>query len=702
MKGQPFPKGLRGRRPGRLGTSLALGACALLLWDVSNLSSLAGRNHPYYQNPSKTGLMFAYAAYEAEMDEPVWARPSMPGILVKSKGLPIEPNVRLTMAHLYEELGLPQKSLELYEQVIGDSQGGLFESLGLFALQRLFYETGDYGRTVSSLDLVQKYDRPAELATARYLAGQAYIKLSSPARAIPVLEAVPEQSKEAPFARYSLGLAYTQESKSALAQKAFEQAIALGQKAVNPRRVPVVKLDGTRESRIVEAALYPEERTALEGLIAKSNLALGYLFVQSKKYAEAGQAFSQVPEKDAYYPEALYARAWAQIYQRELVQAIVTLSKLIKVAPASKFAHEAYLVIGSCYVNLKLYDKAIQAYQAAIDRYNEERALFHKVVDEGFLRQRFDALRLYFDPDASNRESDPLAKLGEEDEGIFGRLVTNTDVREWFARHSEVAGHLRRLRNSTQELQYRTALIDQKLEFLGNFEGKLDKGLGGEVARAGQEWQLLDDRINLRNQTIDIWQLASRKETEKLKDYQRRLTELDKISRTLKDRLSKAGQLTPEEQELADQTRQRVDRLKKLIELLRGQMAWEIVGSANVTGGGVQRGGLGRGTDQTALYNRELAKLKTLLERAQAKVRLIRQDAIEFRTHYTDMRQRSQALSGRVNELLASVETYYLGLSDKVIDAVTEISRESDRRLERFVAEAEFGVIGALDRQAAE
>ncbi len=696
MKRIGVPAGRKWR--GRAALAAVASGLAALLLPVPRLSSLpVGTSNPYYLGAPRTGILFELAGYEAEVaEDPVWARPSLLAVAPRAKNLPIEPNVQLSLARLYERLGLGQKSLEYYEQVINASKGGANEGMGLFGLQRLFYRTGDFGRTISTMELVEKYERPAELAAARYLAGQAFLRLSTPVRAIAVLERVGEDTPEGPFARYSLGLAYAQQEKSAPARKAFEEAVSWARTALAPRRVTLVSADGKQqETRVVESALYPSERADLEAVQAKSLLALGYLHLENKKYAEAQSAFSEIPEENPFYAEALYAKAWAQIYQRQLVESIVTLNKLVKGTGGGRFSQEALLAIGSCYVNLKVYDKAIKAYQDAAKYYTDERTLADRVISESFVRDKFEALRLYFDPAAVPEKLDPFTGLSEEDQRVFTRVVSNPDARTWFERHSEVGRHLRRMRAAKAEIEYNSALVQKKLQELGPFEVNFQKNVIDELARLQRWYESLDDRVNLRGQSIDIWALASRKEADLLKEYGKRMQALERIQSQFQKMIqARGGNLSAEDQTAAEQTRGEIERMRMILQMSWGELVWKILGSA----GGAQR--RGRSADQMALYNKSLSKIKAHLDRLQESAKEMQRDSADTRARYRQLQQRLAELAPKQAQMLQETERYYLALSDKTVQAVVEVYKGVDRRLERFLAEAEFGAIGALDRQA--
>lgn len=685
-----------------LSSALALVAFLAAVPEISSTSS----DHPYYATMDKFGLMFENASFAADVGDPVWARPSLPRLLERSQGQEIEPIVKLRLGRLYQEIGRPQQALAMYEQAI--QAGGAAQIFGLFELQQLFYDAGDYGRTVSSLDYVKQFNRPEELAQANYLAGQALLRLEEPSKAVAVLEQVPPGSERGPFARYSLAMAHARQGKTASAQKAFEESIDAGLRALAPRRVTITT-GGERESRLIDPPLFPAERLALEGLVAKARLGLGYLMMENKKFAEAERAFSEIPEENPFYAEALYAKAWAQIYQGQsdrgqLVKAIVTLNTLIRAFPTGRMTQEAWLAIGSTYVNLGVHEKAISAYQDAIKYYNDERELAAMVAEQGFVREHFDSLRMYFDPGAVTDKLTPTEGMNDEQRRIFARLVTNPDVRAWFSRYAEMGEHLRELRRSGEALRRQSALLAQKLDGLRGFESRIEQTIGKRVDELEERWRLLDDRINLRGDSIDIWQLATRKETELLKSYNRRLAELAKIGNRLQ-RTVKAneGTFSAEEAEQVRQTRERIQNIRRRIEIERGELAWKILSSTELTATGVRRVGLDAGSGmQRAILNKELSKLRGQIDRAREQLRAIREETVRTRTRYRELRQGSLDLAGRHSALLRESERRYLALGDKVIAAVTGIYRGRQNRLERFVAEAEFGVIGALDRQASQ
>ena len=684
--------------------AVVIGICAFVQ-DVPYIVSApgAGAGHPYYNTPRKLGLSFELANYETEMTNPVWARPSLPVVLNFAQGQPLGPNVKLRVAELYQRLGLAQNSLTSYEELINEAKKGPAVAAGLAGMQSLLYEVGEYARAISTLDLVEKFEDPVDLDAARYLAGLSYLKLGAAKEAIAALEKVNSETEKGPFARYSVGLAYSQLGDAKNAEKSFIETIRLGRTIVSPRRLTLRNPStGEPEVRIIPAALYAEEKVTLDALIAKSQLALGYLYVQNKAYSRAVDVFSELPEENPYYPEALYAKAWAEIYQNQLVQAIVTLNKLIKGVPAGRFTQEAMLLIGSAYVNLGVYDKAISAYQGAVQFYEEERKFAHYVIEEGYLRNQFHAIRFYFDPSSSVTRIDATDDMNEDEKQAFVRVVTNPEVRAWFEYHTEMGEHLRQLRSAGVDLGNQATVIDENVKALRDFEGKMGDALTQRIAALKQQYDLLDARINNRSKDADIWALATKKETERLREYNRKLAQLRKMDRELSTWMSSnRGNLGPAQIAAAEETARRIERDQTHIEFLRGELAWIILSSTEMTAGGLRRKGQGGANAVlTALYNKELSKLKGEINRAEEKLRAIQDSSVAARSRMRDLQRRSQDVSGKQKQLLNQSERYYLSLTERVIEEVTAVFKRYDTRLERFVQEADYSMINALDRQS--
>lgn len=670
---------------------------------LASAAGTAGSDHPYYSSPRKMGLTFELANYDSEMDDPVWGRPSLPTVLDHAEGQPLEPNVKLRVAQLYQRLGLAQDSLSNYEELINSAKKGPAVAAGLAGLQSLLYEVGEYGRAVSTLQLVEKFEDPVDLDGARYLAGLSFLKLGAPDEAVKVLTKVPLEDERGPFARYSLGLAYSQLGEPKKAEATFIESIRQGRKLVSPVRLTLKNpRTGETEVRIIPPALYPEEKLALEALVAKAQLGLGYLYVENKAYSRATNTFSEIPEENPYYPEALYAKAWAEIYQNQLVQGIVTLNKLIKGQPAGRLTQEALLLIGSAYVNLGVYEKAISAYQNAVEFYEEERKFASYVLEESFLRNHFQAIRLYFDPASSIARVDPTEGMNEDEKQTFVQIVTNPEVRAWFELHTEVGEHLRQLRSAGGDLEHQVDMIDSKIATLSDFESKVDESYARRIDRLQQQYELLDARINNRAKGADIWALATKKETQRLREYARKLSQLRRMKRELDAWLNdNRASASARELAAAEQIAERIERDTTHIEILRGEMAWAILSNTEMTPGGLRRKGQGGASAVlTALYNKELSKLKGEINRAQEKLRAIQDNTVATRSRMRDLKRRSRELTGKQAQLLSQSERYYLGLTEKVIEEVAAVYKRYDARLERFVAEADFGIIGALDRQS--
>ncbi len=681
---------------------------------------------PLYTNSDKIRMELMSAEYFRLMDRWIDQDPSVINMLNHTRGdQKMYPFVQLGASNLYESIGLLPDAQQTIQKLVASKPGKEAEAGAFFTLQKVYYEAGEYARSVSSYTLLAKHANYPKMDEARYLAGQAYLRLNAPDQASDVLAQVDISTRWGPFARYSLAVAFSQQNRIEEAVKAFKEASILADRyakaggiEVSERVVTVLRArgpagdQGNAPEQVVEGSetirkslivLTDNELDALRGLRSRAQLGLGYHYMQFKQYPQAFDALSAMPEEDPYFIEALYGKAWALIYQKKLTDAIVLLNNLLKRSNTGQYAYESYLVIGSCFVNLGAFDRAIKSYKAAQELYKREREVVRAVAEADFFRDRFDLIRGYF---VLEREGarDPFAnaetKLTDFDQKVYANIVSNGVVRDSFRQFEDIGRFLAALNERRDNLVRYQAMIDEKLRTAARVSDVLDKEWPPRLKDLIDDYTHLDDRINARGKRFDIWAMASPKEAMLLKDLQSKKAAIQKLEAQFAQVQGQASSMTSRMSQDEGQTTgtkvasagDRLERLRRMQRLRAGETIWKIVSSDPS-----QRGSRDAASD--VRQRRELARIKFEVEKVQKRLEQLRDDADRVRNRHRDMKVRTNDLQARVKSVLDKTEKMYVNLVDDLNKAVVAEYKNYDERLERFDLEASYGILTALDKQ---
>jgi tetratricopeptide (TPR) repeat protein len=98
-------------------------------------------------------------------------------------------------------------------------------------------------------------------------------------------------------------------------------------------------------------------------------LALGRVDYELGKYAEALDAYQQIPESSADFNDALYEIAWTYVKKGDYENAGKAVDLILLGAPEGKLTPEANLLKGHLLLKLKKYAEAEETYNAVINKY---------------------------------------------------------------------------------------------------------------------------------------------------------------------------------------------------------------------------------------------------------------------------------------------------------------------------------------------
>jgi hypothetical protein len=260
--------------------------------------------------------------------------------VARQRSLPHEQRVALQfrMADAYLAAGMPNHVIALMTPYT--KQEGTRESLeGWFYVEKAAYDSKQYHDVINAFTRLTPKLRISFYHEALYLAGNSYLQLKEYERAFTTLNQIPHDSEFYPFAQYSMGLAYLNFGDVYSAVESFRRLAGLEVKG-NP---------------------------ALQRLIDKAHLTVGYEFLHQKRYTDAIGQFALVPPASALFDQALFGIAWGYFKLEEFVKAAVVFKDLRQRFPDSPYSQEALVALGYAYSRLQAFKLSIDQFRLALD-----------------------------------------------------------------------------------------------------------------------------------------------------------------------------------------------------------------------------------------------------------------------------------------------------------------------------------------------
>ncbi len=98
-------------------------------------------------------------------------------------------------------------------------------------------------------------------------------------------------------------------------------------------------------------------------------LALGRVYGEMGRYADAVDRYQEVPRDSPRFEEALYEIAWTQVRAKRLEPALRTATMIADLSPGSPLAPEASILAGHLFLRLGRYGEAVETYNRIINQY---------------------------------------------------------------------------------------------------------------------------------------------------------------------------------------------------------------------------------------------------------------------------------------------------------------------------------------------
>ncbi|MEW6325534.1 MAG: tetratricopeptide repeat protein [Nitrospirota bacterium] len=260
--------------------------------------------------------------------------------LAQQRGLPQAELTALQfrMADLYLAAGMPTHAAGLMAPYARQEGGREFLE-AVFYLQKSAYRAQRYRDALNAFARITPKLRVSLYHEALYLAGNSTLQLKEFERAFTTLNQIPRYSEFYPFAQYSMGLAYLNFGDVYSAIESFRRLTSL------------------------EA----EDNAALERLLDKARLTVGYEFLHQKRYADAIGQFALVRPSSPMFDQALFGIGWGYFKLEEFVKAAVVFKDLRRLFPNSPYSQEALVALGYAYSRLQAFKLSIDHFRLALD-----------------------------------------------------------------------------------------------------------------------------------------------------------------------------------------------------------------------------------------------------------------------------------------------------------------------------------------------
>ena len=122
-------------------------------------------------------------------------------------------------------------------------------------------------------------------------------------------------------------------------------------------------------ARFSEVAKSKPKDAKEQKVVELANLSRGRVLVEQGKFAEAIDAYQEVPRGSDAFPESIYEMAWAKVRAGDFEGAKNATDILLIVAPDSTLAPDAQILQGHLLLKLKRYGDATETYNGVINTY---------------------------------------------------------------------------------------------------------------------------------------------------------------------------------------------------------------------------------------------------------------------------------------------------------------------------------------------
>lgn len=553
---------------------------------------------------------------------------------------------RVLLGSLYLSWGMDRPATRVFNELVDVFPPGKARNDLLLLIARMQYERGLYQTALETYGLFDAAEGFPQMDEAVYLAGMSQYALGEVKTAIQQLKRIAPESLYFPYAQLTLAQSYFALEDFSKAMRLFEE---------------ISRYD-TRENAL------------LKSFQEKSRLMWGQFLIEDGRYGKARSVLAAIPEESPFFPDALFARAWAQFRGRHYLKAILIFEDLIKLYPEHPYALEALTAVGHGYNRLKAYQTALDRYAEAIDLYAAEEKRLREF--EAVLSNPEQLTALINAYNENRSQNNILAVLLKEDDA----------VRYWVAQYGALSSLDHFLDQKLRDMAVFEVMVDHRETVFRSFVPEVDRSLERDpVAVLQKKTDVLNARIQRAVDAEELQALGSPEEVAVLAQLSHSHAGRARLALDIQGLESKKTNAAQRADIMA--LKKDWEKVARWFQIVEGELSWkirtELPGRADDRQGALRR------------VNADLSQMAESHARLVLSVPTLSREIGTFRERIS----RAQATLTAKREKTRNLQAATLpALKEKLFAA-------SDRRLRRlmnFAATAELSQIQIFDIKAEE
>jgi len=258
----------------------------------------------------------------------------------------------LLLGTFYLAYGMPTESTEIYLNLLDNGTNTITQEQLWFHVAKTQYQRADFAAAEKSLSHI-KGNLGSELGEQQILLQTLLMmRKNKYSKAVDLLQQINSSSEYSVYAYYNLAVSLAKVGRNEDSIKTFEVISGIG---------------GSNNS----------EMNALKD---KSNVALGYIYLNKQEPKKAKYYMQQVLLKSPLSNKALLGLGWSHSALNEHRKSLVTWLELIKRTNIDSSVMEAYLAIPYAYGKLKAMGQSLQGYETAILNFKKNQSRIDKLI----------------------------------------------------------------------------------------------------------------------------------------------------------------------------------------------------------------------------------------------------------------------------------------------------------------------------------
>ena len=258
----------------------------------------------------------------------------------------------LLLGTFYLAYGMPAESTEIYLDLLDKGNNTITQEQLWFHVAKTQYQRANYAAAEKSLTHI-KGNLGSKLGEEQILLETLLLtRKNQYSKAVDLLQQINSSSEFSLYAYYNLAVSLAKVGRKEDSIKTFEAISEIG---------------GSNDS----------EMNALKD---KSNVALGYIFLNNSEPEKAKYYMQQVQLQSPLSNKALLGLGWSYSALNEHKKALVAWMELASRTETDTSVMEAYLAIPFAYEKLKALGQSLQVYEKAIENYENNQTRIDKLI----------------------------------------------------------------------------------------------------------------------------------------------------------------------------------------------------------------------------------------------------------------------------------------------------------------------------------